>query len=636
MADAGSTLTMRDIAHLAGVQRPVVSMWRRRPMVHGEHIPFPEPVRSSGSMERFRRDEIVDWLARTGRGRNRDHRLDASTLSVPAGASLEDLVSLLCLAAHGDGDLADLTAADREALAEHIDPADRLLLTEVRQLVATGEMLRFIDDLVEASFGLPDALTRLEQGSAGRALGRRELTAEAIALIGAVAKAVMLHLDPEGTPLTFSGDPPSLGLAVALIAQHLVVSGNEPADRALRRRAMLHEVEVVDTADGPQLRILSVLGMDGDAVLDRVDDLVLELGVGVVGMVIGPAGLLCERLRGEAERFRAQLLRPASLVAAMRLPRGMWREAHRQALGLWICAGGQDTQRPMVADLGALPTADLSDADVAADVSGALAGRGGRAFRYLRAVDLPTILTGSPIVPPGTRAPHLRASSSNHLDRIQAAALVTAEPQEPLTVLVTAAPGTVVLRQRSLGELGDNGMVTVLRGRRIDPSHALLDGSVRVLSADGTMDEVMLDPFDAEHLYQRAHRTEPGDVVFVEGTRPRARVDEYGGSLVASPSRILRLQPGIGAGPHIVAAIINHQASTREWQTWSIPILDTAAAATLEAALAEATAYGVALRHRQGALHDLTIALIDGVAAGAVTVVTQDKIEEGQVAHATA
>jgi hypothetical protein len=289
----------------------------------------------------------------------------------------------------------------------------------------------------------------------------------------------------------------------------------------------------------------------------------------------------------------------------------------------------------MVADLGAFPPHRLSVKDIATDVSAALSRDGRRAFRYLRVADLPIILTGTPIVPPGARAPHLRASSDNHLDRVQAAAMVTAEPQPPLDVLVTAAPGTTLLRQRSLGELHDEGLVEVRRGRRIDLRHAVPDGSVPVLSGDGTTDGVALDPFDAERLYRRANRTEPGDVVFVEGSAPRAVVDERGGSLVASPSRILRLRRNFGIGPHTVAAIINNQSVTSEWQRWSVPLLDRHAAEVLEAALAEVTAYGVALRQRQHAVHDLIIALIDGVAAGAVTVVPREKPQEGQVAHAT-
>jgi hypothetical protein len=624
----GPTLTLRDVADLAGVQRAVVSMWRRRPRVRGQLIPFPDPVPGGGPVERFRRDEVVAWLERTERGNNPEHRLDAQAWSVPAGASLEDLVRLLCLAAHADGDLADLTAAERESLAERADPGDDVLLSEVRHLAATNETLRFVDDLVEASYGLPEALARLEAGPANRALAHRDLTDEATELVAAVVAACTEYLDADRVPVAVTGCPTSLALAVASSARPLAVTDDGPEGRALRRRALLHDLDLVDKPDPPLAHLLSVVGLATDPALDRLDDLLVDLAPAHLAVVVGPASVLCERLRGEQERKRAQTLRVRRLVAALRLPRGLWRKAHRQALGLWVCAGDQSTDRPMVADLGAYPPAELSIDDVAADVSGALSSRDTRAFRYLRAADLPAILTGAPIVPPGVRAPRLRSPYGDHLDRVQAAALVTAEPQPPLDVLVAAAPGAVVLRQRSLGELREAGLIKVLRGSRIDPQHGTPDGSVPVLTGDPEADGVALDPLDAARLYPRARRTEPGDVVFAQGPPPRARVDERGGSLVASPARIIRLRPTAGAGPHTFAAIINYQSPTSEWPTWSVPLLDPAGAEALEAALVEAAAYGVALRQRQQARHDLITALIDGVAAGAVTVTLPGTIQE--------
>ncbi|WP_346533819.1 hypothetical protein [Micromonospora sp. DPT] len=72
-------------------------------------------------------------------------------------------------------------------------------------MTATDEALRFVDDLVKASFGSPEALARLDDGPPGRALGRRELTAEALALVGAVTQAGILHLDADGVPIAFAG-----------------------------------------------------------------------------------------------------------------------------------------------------------------------------------------------------------------------------------------------------------------------------------------------------------------------------------------------------------------------------------------------------------------------------------------------
>ena len=629
MDEVSPMLTLRDVADLAGVQRAVVSMWRRRPRTRVGYFPFPEAVESAGSVERFRRDQIVDWLARTGRGKNAEHRLDAPALSVPAGATLEDLVTLLCLHSMSDGDLTDLSSDRLRHLAELIDPGDAFLLREVRGWAFDTDVLRFVDDLVEASFGLPQALACLENGAAGRALARRELTPEAIALLAEVASSCVLHLDPEGVPVVVHAGPTDFALAAAGHGRSLVVKGDGPAQRALRRRAVLREIDVAEDCNAPLIRVLSVLGTDLTAAFDAVDDLLLELGPREAAVLIGPARALCERLRGDEERFRAKLLRPGHLVAALRLPRGMWREAYRQALGVWVCAGSRKTDRPMVADLGAVPHSEWSVEDLAADVSGALASDGRRSFRYLHPANLPTILTGSPIVPQGARAPRWGTTGGRHLDRVQAAFLAATEPLEPVDVLVRAAPAKILLRRRSLGELLEDELVVIRRGSRINANDATPDGTIRVLSADDPTNGLALDPFDAERLYPRAQRTQPGDVVFVEGPPPRALVDEQGSSLVASPSRILRLHRTAGVLPHTLAAIINHQSSVPEWRSWSIPTLGADEATALEAALADAEMYAAALQRRQDALRDLTTALIDGVAAGAVSVVPRNTDQGG-------
>src|SRR4051794_4293664 len=54
-------LTMPDIALLAGVQRPVVSNWRRR------HSTFPSPARFRGTVPLFAAREVCEWLVSTGR-----------------------------------------------------------------------------------------------------------------------------------------------------------------------------------------------------------------------------------------------------------------------------------------------------------------------------------------------------------------------------------------------------------------------------------------------------------------------------------------------------------------------------------------------------------------------------------------
>lgn len=626
MASGVPTLGLQDIADLARVRRPVVSMWRNRTRVRGQYVPFPDPVEVSGGTERFRRDDVVEWLERTGRGNNTEANLDAPALSVPDDVTMDELVTWLCLAALTGEELADTTAEQRITLARDVDPDDRVLLREVTASMPAIRTLRFIDDLVEASYGPREAFDRLEQGRAARALGSRDLTSGAIDLIHAVADACALHLDPEGVPLVHVGPASSVTLALADTFTHLVVPGDIPELREIRRRAAIREIETVDDAAAPSVRLLSAIGGHADEVLDLVDNQVLDLGEGELAIVVGPAGVLCDQLQGEQERFRAQTLRSESLAIALRLPRGMWREAHRQALGLWVCATGGFTQRPLVADLAAFTRDELGLGDLASDVTGALAAARGRAFRYLRPHDLPPILSArTVVVPRGVRALRLATTEiERHIDAINAATLVTSEPIRPFDVLAERAPGAMLLRKRSLGELKDLGHVRVLRGSRIDPSHHNPAGSVAVLSATDPHGSARLDPFDAARLYPRAARTDPGDVVVAERPRPTARVDDHGGSLVASPSKILRIGSQAGIGPHAVAAVINRLPNEPgEWQTWNVPILDASEVERLEEALLAAANHETTLRRHLDATRDLVTAMINGVAAGAVTLTTR-------------
>ncbi|MCM3523444.1 hypothetical protein M3677_17700, partial [Curtobacterium sp. P97] len=97
--DAPALLTLTDIAHLAGVQRPAVSMWRTRTRVRGTAVPFPEPVQIVGGVEHFAVADVTAYLARTGRGNNRGVELDATVFAPPVGGEASDAEVLLTLAA---------------------------------------------------------------------------------------------------------------------------------------------------------------------------------------------------------------------------------------------------------------------------------------------------------------------------------------------------------------------------------------------------------------------------------------------------------------------------------------------------------------------------------------------------------
>jgi hypothetical protein len=234
------------------------------------------------------------------------------------------------------------------------------------------------------------------------------------------------------------------------------------------------------------------------------------------------------------------------------------------------------------------------------------------------------VVAAGSLVPRGVRAPKLRsADSATHLDRVHGATLTTTTPLEPLDVLVAPSPGRFRMRYRSLGELHEQKHVIVKRGSRINLADATPDGTVVVLpyGAVGTM---RLDPFDAAQKYPRASRTDPGDVVFVEKPRPQAWVDVDGGALVASPAKIIRLRETAEFGPRVLATVINEICSAgSEWQTWSLPVMARDEADRLEAALLDADRYEREVHRRIDATHELKKALIEGAAAGALTLDAQ-------------
>ncbi|ORV05599.1 hypothetical protein [Mycolicibacterium fallax] len=605
-----NTLTLQDVADLAGVQRPVVSMWRRRPTVRGVSMPFPEPCETAGGISMFARDEIVDWLERTGRGNNAEVVADAPALAVPEGAELEDIVTLLVWHVLTGEDLAGTSHAYRVKRGAAVDPEDAVLLHELTQLRVPDAVLDYVDALLGASFGPSDALARLERGRLTRRRGDRDLTPEAIELLAQVVGAAAVHQGPDSVTLRVQGG--AAALEVASIDGVSVTT----ADRSLVRRALLCDIPLSDRHGTATVSFLSTIGLAPGEVLDRADDAVLELPPGHIAVVLGPAEALTDALAGPLQNRRAEVLRVRNVVAALRMPRGLWREAHRQSLALWVCLGGANEDRPWVGDLAGEPA--LAPGDVAADVAAALAQTEERSFRYLRRIDLSTIVAGRTVVPRGVRATTMRLlDTDTHVDHVHRATLVTSAPVPVLDVLVSAAPGHVRLVQHSLAELVDAKRLVVKRGTRINPDHHSAEGSVEVLQPG--RDRLRLDPIDAERHYPRSTRTQPGDVVICERPEPWAWVDRTGGAMVASPALILRPAPAAGLGPRLLAEAINTRGRGTEWRSWTVPNVEPAEATRLEAVLEDLDHYRDELCERLEAAGELANALIDGVSAGALT-----------------
>lgn len=619
------TMTAEDVARLAMVTRQAVTNWRRRPNTAAGVLPFPPPLSAEG-VERFAADEVVAWLEKTGRGRNAEARADAPAFSLREGLGLDEVVTMLALRSMCDSDLAAMSAVELAALAYEADPDDVFLRSEVLGIGAQADLLAYVDDLHESAFGLIDALDRAEESRLGRS-GRRGLTDAAVAVLTSITTACRLFLGGDSVALDPRVDAPTARVLANGFAGVTLATGHVDG-RELRRLLTLADVELVSSASA--VRVLSVVGEADHAALQVMDDLVLDLGPADVGVILGPSSLLCDGLRGQPDAMRAETLSGRGLVMAARLPRGLWANAHRQQLGLWIVAGVEKGAKVVVADLTAT---DVDVDDLASDVTAALTydsatlPDAARAFRYGRAVDRAALTGRRPLVAPGIRAIRLADSAhGDHRDRVLAATLITSQPLPGFDVHVAPGEQQVVVSTASLGELLGAGRIELLKGTRVDVAHLDPAGTVRAVSADPAEDELLLDPLVVAQHYPRARRTEPGDVVFVERPRPNARVNAQGGALVQYPSRALRLPPDSLIGPLALAAVINRlPSSSREHRAWSVPLLRAGERGLLEVTLAAADAYLIDLQRRTAATNDVIDNLIQGAAAGNLTITSTTK-----------
>ncbi len=626
-------LSLRDIARIAGVQRAVVSMWVHRESLRGEIVPFPKPVSREGGADLFDRDEVVRYLRRTKRGNNPDFALDAPAAASPGTTEHEVLAVLLTLRLLGGQELSGLEMSGLQSLAEEVDPEDHFLLSEVHALKeARREDLEYLDDLVEASLGPQDAIERLAAGRTARVERPRDVSESVVGLLARICIGLSVGAD---NPVATAGS--GLALRVAVHAADALAGvrpeGSKPTDRAVRREALAREL-VSDEPGIQAVRVVSVLGMANEDALTAADDLQLELAPGEVGIVLGTAACLCDDGLPEMP-LRAEVLRTGCLRAAFRLRHGHYGDAPRQALGVWIMQGGSEGSDVALADLSNLPVEELDTLDLATDVGAALAADARRQFRYLRVVPRLRVLARRAVVPPGIRARILgRGGAGRHLERVHELTLAMAGSIDPYDVMVEAVSGSIVVRSETLSDLVSARRLEMRRGARLDLSFASPEGTQVVIDPSSGARLAAFDPLDVEQHFPRAVRTAPGDVVYVTEPRPRAVVDSEGGSLVATPARILRLllpddrprseDPLLlpKLGPHTLAETINRQAETaKDWRSWAVPALPPDESDALESELARIAEARTLLLGRLAGLQSLLETLIDGTAEGALSLV---------------
>lgn len=652
-------LSLPDVARLARVQRPVVSMWRRR-YEEAEH-PFPRPVARQDKKEVFDADEILRWLEATGRAHGRDLHGDAAAYALPAGlnlsadpAAFEGLTALIALKASTDTTLDGLTTEQLNALAISIDPRDTCLSREVQGLGAQlSKLATYADELVDAAYSPRDALEGL--------LAERfrhdatDLAASALAppahdLVVALATGLGVLLGAEGRAYldpTGVGSDLLLSIVDAAGDPHpdvLIAESATSAARLFRRRAaarglllasapaLLNEARAAvilahyPVVGSPQMTPLEIL--------DSVDEVALSMGNHHYAVVIAPAAVLVDRLRDRQTcRVREQVLRTGLLRAALRLPAGLVTQRPRESLGIWIL--GTDPTDAPVGDrrvaLGHLPsptpTADCIVAIVDDVVASASTLASTHHYSNLSLVRTARLLADGGSVVPGRRTQAMTPPSPAEL-ALRVAELSAARtlpgPLQGLGVATSSEP--IAPRTVSLTDALEAGAVRVISGNRAGFDLAK-GGSVPVLGVveltiDGAIGSRRVERLAFLGGHGSSRLTEPGDVVFCTAPRPRALVDADGGSAVQFPARIMRVHPvkGEGLSPRVIASTIASQpVDARDWRRWVVPLLPPEQVGPTDRALDALAAQRRALWQRLADIANFTELVITGVSTHALT-----------------
>lgn len=141
---AGLLMSLADISVLAKVQRPVVSMWRRRSA--GTADPFPRTADVVRGTERFAAADVVTWLQVTGRGNNPEAAADVAAFARAASLDFRRdpdlfnaLGATLALKSIQGCALGELDADELLDLADEVDPDDEFLYTELEALAGGPE-----------------------------------------------------------------------------------------------------------------------------------------------------------------------------------------------------------------------------------------------------------------------------------------------------------------------------------------------------------------------------------------------------------------------------------------------------------------------------------------------------------------
>lgn len=657
--DSRLVLSAQGVAELAGVRRPVVSMWSRR-FGPSHEVPFPRPI-STGGACRYDAGEIVSWLVDTGHGNNSTVASDVALHARPlASFSPDGLSALLTLRLEHDAPLGGLDHDDLLDLAEAADPDDEFLLAEVEAL---GERVvqaaHYVDRVAAAATNPSAAHAAVLAGTAPAAAFT--LSDECAALVAELAVELALtnpaclgdetyFVDPSGN----AGD--RLVDIVALLGEGAVVSiatpnGGAAALRALRRRLFIAGVarEGLEVGKSGEFDVTRAAinvaqysaskAVSSAEILDAIDNIALQLSDEQRAVVIAPASVLVDGgLNAQAQSRRDDLLRSSRVRAIVRLPRGTVPAHPQQRLAVWVLGAAHSdvpaaerwTLTADVAELSLSARADLIG-DLAASL-GSHETTAAHAFSVGRRVPSGRLAAGTgPLVeagPMGAPAAAARRDAHTTLERLAATEAAVAAPlSSGIIDLVRANPSDARSLPSTLRELKSDRHVSLRPGTRIATQDIGGGDGFRVIGAQEVRGEVTIGSrsIDRERLvraYHRAQLTEPGDVVFVTSPRPRAVVDADGFSVVVTPARILRINEGDPNGlvPQLLALDVNCQAAqSTDWRSWAVRRVGVRERAGLRAVHERIDAARAQLHARLDDLDELERLMADGTTSGLLT-----------------
>lgn len=634
MTSSDETLNMADIARLAGVQRPVVSMWRQRSKKTS--LPFPAPVSESGGRPVFDVEDVMTWLAATGRAPEDNRGWDADRLvrlvTHRGDAELADAV--LCVFTlyarlHDFDCVRKFTDAVSEA--DELDPDELFLVPLVLGCESVwGAAVSAVESANVSVADFVDAMVTampLDRGAA-------DFVASVVTLCATQDLGVCVSVD--------SSDGSRLVWSVAWqLTQHDVTVVTGAPDSVEKQRFVCWLVACgahpfADPAPGSVVVRLSeaMSAASLEAVLATAlqvctDGESLSLGVGGFGgwFIMGPASHLCAAVGGEgagqvgAGQVVAETVRLGVLEAAVRLPSGLVKSAPRVELGFWslnvavsegsreVPVWGYAVAPGLVSAAGAEEFADdlwtLRKALAYPDSSSGVGRRHGPSWRKVRRVQA---AVGREVLAPDIAYTFGRGSVSQ-MDRATA---ILRRGVDPVLAYTTVTRLDDAQRERdvSLGHLVDQELLSVIPGLRVPGQAYDPEGRFEVWEA-GSLHAAVLRTIHIRELPRGADRgreTEPGDVVFVSGHAPDAVVDPVGGRIPAFPCRIMRLNTearqvssDVKVSPYAVADALRQAAGSRvAWRSARVrqflPTTPLSAEVTVEC-LAEVARHARELAH---------------------------------------